>query len=144
MVFVRVVTTTLLPHQKKSVIKTDLSPIRRVPRLSHHIARMGSSWAETASARRERSEVLREGNRESSNPCCSVSAQLRVGCAASADAGAACAVPWYVLNWGSRRVGRPASSRRPGPSNGRRSLTRWRVHPSSPTDRRGHQLLGHQ
>ena len=35
-----------------------------------------------------------------SNPCCSVSAQLRAGCAASADAGTACAVPWYVLNGG--------------------------------------------
>ena len=31
-------------------------------------------------------------------------AQLRAGCAASADAGTACAVPWYVLNGRSRRV----------------------------------------
>ena len=40
-----------------------------------------------------------------SNPCCSVSAQPRARCAASADAGTACAVPWYVVNRGSRRVG---------------------------------------
>ena len=49
------------------------------------------------------------GGRESkieSNPCCSASARLRAECAATADAGTACAVPWYVLNgdrgeWGA-------------------------------------------
>ena len=55
------------------------------------------------------------------------------------DAGTACAVPWYVLNGRSRRVVQRPTSR----AGKRKTVVSFAGSSvTSPTDRRGHQLLG--